>query len=129
MEWTKYIPLVLIGALTLLQLYIRFSARFMRGKPLPELAGVVDESLLHGDKLVLYFTSEYCQPCKEMAPMAERLTAELGNLVKLDALEHGELATRLHARGAPAFVFVKQGKITGVHLGSLTEARLRSHLV
>jgi hypothetical protein len=64
-----------------------------------------------------------------MAPMAERLTAELGNLVKLDALEHGELATRLHARGAPAFVFVKQGKITGVHLGSLTEARLRSHLV
>jgi thiol-disulfide isomerase/thioredoxin len=129
MEWTKYIPLVLIAALTLLQLYIRFSARFMRGKPLPELAGVVDESLLRGDKLVLYFTSEYCQPCKEMAPMAERLTAELGNLVKLDALEHGELATRLHARGAPAFVFVEQGKITGVHLGSLTEARLRTHLV
>ena len=129
MEWTKYIPLVLIALMTLLQIYIRFSARFMKGKPLPELDGIVDESLLRGEKLVLYFTSEYCQPCKEMAPMSERLFAELGNLVKLDALEHGELATRLHARGAPAFVFVEQGRIAGVHLGSLTEAQLRSHLV
>jgi thioredoxin-like negative regulator of GroEL len=129
MEWSKYIPLVLIALMTLLQIYIRFSARFMKGKPLPELQGVVDESLLQRDKLVLYFSSEYCQPCKEMAPMISKLTTELGNLVKLDALEHGELATRLHARGAPAFVFVEQGKVAGVHLGALTEARLRSHLL
>ncbi len=129
MEWSKYIPLVLIALLTLLQLYIRFSARFMKGKPLPELEGVVDDSLRSADKFVLYFTSAYCQPCKEMAPMTERLSAELGNLVKLDALEHGELATKLHARGAPAFVYVEQGKIAGVHLGSLTETQLRKHLV
>lgn len=128
MGWTKYIPLVLIALLTLLQLYIRFSARFMRGKPLPELDGVVSEELLKRDKLVLYFSSAYCQPCKEMAPMIERLAAESGNLVKLDALEHGELATRLHARGAPAFVFIEQGKVAGVHLGSLSEARLRARL-
>lgn len=129
MEWTKYIPLVLIGLMTLLQLYIRFSARFMKGKPLPELHGVVDDSLLKGDKLVLYFTSEYCQPCKEMAPMVERLFNELGNVVKLDALEHGDLATSLHARGAPAFVFIEAGVIVGVHLGALTEPRLRARLV
>ncbi len=129
MEWTKYIPLVLIALMTLLQIYIRFSARFMKGKPLPELHGVVDESLLKRDKLVIYFSSAYCHPCKEMSPMINQLATELGNLVKLDAMEHGELATRLHARGAPAFVFVEQGKVAGVHLGALTEARLRSHLV
>jgi thioredoxin 1 len=128
MEWTKYIPLVLIALMTLLQIYIRFSARFMKGKPLPELHGIVDEKLLRGDKLVLYFSSAYCQPCKEMAPMIERLSSELGNVVKLDALEHGELATSLHARGAPAFVFIESGRIAGVHLGALTEARLRTHL-
>lgn len=128
MEWSKYIPLVLIALLTLLQLYIRFSARFMKGKALPELHGLIDESLLRRDKLVLYFSSEYCQPCKGMAPMIERLAAELGNLVKLDALEHGELATQLHARGAPAFVFIEQGRVQGVHLGTMNEARLRSHL-
>ncbi|MEN8169082.1 MAG: thioredoxin family protein [Pseudomonadota bacterium] len=129
MEWTKYIPLVLIGLMTLLQIYIRFSARFMKGKSLPQLHGVVDDSLLNDEKLVLYFTSEYCHPCNEMAPMIEQLTKELGNVVKLDALEHGELATSLHARGAPAFVFVERGRIAGVHLGSLSEARLRAHLI
>jgi thioredoxin 1 len=129
MEWGKYIPLVLIALLVLVQVYVRFAARWMKGKPLPELNGLVDESLLSGDKLVLYFTSDYCQPCKEMAPMIEQLTTELGNLVKLDALQHGELATRLQARGAPAFVFVEKGRITGVHLGSLTEVRLRAKMV
>lgn len=129
MEWTKYIPLVLIGVMTLLQLYIRLSAHFMKGKSLPELQGVVDESLLKRDKLVLYFSSAYCHPCQEMAPMIERLADELGNLVKLDAIEQGELATKLHARGAPAFVFVERGKVAGVHLGAMTETRLRTHLV
>ena len=129
MEWTKYIPLVLIALMTLLQLYIRFSARFMKGKALPELEGVVDASMLSRDKLVIYFSSEYCHPCKEMAEMINPLAAELGNIVKLDALEHGDLATKLHARGAPAFVFVEQGKVAGVHLGSLTEKQLRGRLV
>ncbi|MCW8917695.1 MAG: thioredoxin family protein [Gammaproteobacteria bacterium] len=128
MEWTKYIPLVLIALMTLLQIYIRFSARFMTGKMLPELQGVVDEKLLQGDKLVLYFSSAYCQPCKAMAPMIERLSNEFGTIVKLDALEHGELANSLHARGAPAFVFIESGRIAGVHLGALNETRLRAHL-
>jgi thiol-disulfide isomerase/thioredoxin len=128
MEWTKYIPLVLIAMMTLLQIYIRFSARRMKGKVLPELHGIVDEKQLQGDKLVLYFSSAYCQPCKAMAPMIERLTSEFGTIVKLDAMEHGELANSLHARGAPAFVFIESGRIAGVHLGALGEARLRTHL-
>ena len=61
--------------------------------------------------------------------MIDGLASEHGNLVKLDALQHGELATKLHARGAPAFVFVVENKVTGVHLGSLTEGQLRKQLI
>ncbi|MDH5784647.1 MAG: thioredoxin family protein [Chromatiales bacterium] len=129
MEWTKYIPLLLIALLTLLQVYIRLSARMMRGRALPELEGVIDDALLHSQKLVIYFSSAYCQPCREMMPMIDALAKEHGNLVTLDSLVHGELATRLHARGAPAFVFVERQRITGVHLGSLSEGRVRQHLV
>lgn len=128
MEWTKYIPIALIVVLTLVQLYVRFSARAMNGKALPEMPGIIDESLRSREKLVIYFSSEFCQPCKEMKPMIDKMSDELGNLVKLDALEHGELATQLQARGAPAFVFVERGVVTGVHLGALTEARLRARL-
>lgn len=128
MEWTKYIPIALIVLLTLVQLYVRFSARAMNGKALPELPGIIDESLRSGDKLVIYFSSEFCHPCKEMKPMIDTVSAETGNLIKLDALEHDELATQLQARGAPAFVFVERGIISGVHLGVLSETRLRARL-
>ncbi len=127
-EYLKYLPFVLIGLLTLLQLFIRLSARRMRGHALSELGGLVDEKWLQKKKLVLYFSSAYCQPCKAMTPIIDKLSAETGNLVKLDAIEHGELASRLGARGAPAFVQVSGGQIVNVHLGSLTEARLRTML-
>lgn len=127
-EYLKYLPFVLIALLTLLQVFIRVSARRMRGRSISELAGLLDAKWLEKEKLVLYFSSAYCQPCKAMSPMIDRLSAESDNLVKLDALEHGELATRLGARGAPAFVQLERGTIVKVHLGSLTETRLREML-
>lgn len=127
-EHLKYLPFVLIGLLTLLQIAIRLAASRMRGHSLSELDVLVDRAWLEKERLVLYFSSAYCQPCKAMAPMIDRLAAETGNLVKLDAIEHGELASRLGARGAPAFVQMEHGTIVQVHLGSLTEPRLRQML-
>ena len=124
----KYLPFVLIGLMTLLQLFIRFSARRMRGRTIAEFGDLLDNAWLEKERLVLYFSSAYCQPCKAMAPMIERLANETGNLVKLDAIEHGELASKLGARGAPAFVQLEGGSIVKVHLGSLNEPRLRGML-
>lgn len=127
-EYLKYLPFVLIVLITLLQIGVRLSARRMRGHSLSELEGLITPDLLCKEHLVLYFSSAYCHPCKAMAPMIDRLSNETGNLVKLDAIEDGELASRLGARGAPAFVQISGGKIIKVHLGSLTEARLRQML-
>lgn len=124
----KYLPFVLIGVMTLIQLFIRFSARRMRGYELSELKGLLAPEWLDKEKLVIYFSSAYCAPCKAMLPMIEQLARESGNILKLDAIEDGELATRLGARGAPAFVQVSKGKVVKVHLGSLTEAKLRQML-
>ncbi len=124
----KYLPFVLIGVITLIQLFIHLSARRMRGHSLSELEGLLEPHWLEKDRLVLYFSSAYCAPCKAMAPMVDKLVAEGANLLKLDAIEHGELASRLGARGAPAFVEVRQGKVIKVHLGALTEVKLRQML-
>jgi thioredoxin-like negative regulator of GroEL len=127
-EYLKYLPILLIVLLTLMQVAIRLSARRMRGRSIADLEGLLDASWLEKEKLVIYFSSAYCQPCKAMAPMIEKLSAESDNLVKLDAIEQGELASRLGARGAPAFVQLAKGTIVKVHLGSLTEPRLRQML-
>jgi len=124
----KYLPFVLIGLLVFIQIFVRLSARRMRGHSLAELDGPVEPQWLNKERLVIYFSSAYCGPCKAMTPMIERLSAETGNILKLDAIEQGELASRLGARGAPAFVQIEGGRIIKVHLGSLTEARLRQML-
>ncbi len=124
----KYLPFVLIGAITLLQLYIHISARRVRGRKLSALEGGLTREWLDKEKMVIYFSSAYCAPCKAMAPLIDKLNEESGNILKLDAIEHGELAGRLGARGAPAFVAVAKGRVVKVHLGSLTEAKLRQML-
>ena len=124
----KYLPFVLIGVITLIQLFVRLAARRMRGRSLSELDGLLEPAWLEKEKLVIYFSSAYCAPCKALAPMIDRLADESGNLLKLDAIAQGELATRLGARGAPAFVQVEQGRVVKVHLGSLGEAKLRQML-
>jgi len=127
-DYLKYLPFVFIGLLTLIQLFVRLSARRMRGRSLSGLDGLLEPEWLAKDKLVIYFSSAYCAPCKAMTPMLDKLAGESGNLLKLDAIAQGELATRLGARGAPAFVQVEQGRVVKVHLGSLSEAKLRQML-
>jgi len=124
----KYLPFVLIGLLTLVQIGVRLSARRMRGQSLSALRDLLGPEWLHKARWVIYFSSAYCGPCKAMMPMIDRLSDETGNILKLDAIEHGDLASCLGARGAPAFVQVEQGKVVKVHLGSLTEAKLRQML-
>jgi thiol-disulfide isomerase/thioredoxin len=124
-DYLKYLPFVLIGGGTLLQLYIHFAARRMRGRKLSELDGLLTPEWLEKKKLLIYFSSPYCAPCKAIAPLIDKLSSESGNILKLDAIEHGELASRLGARGAPAFVQVRQGRVVKVHLGSLSETKLR----
>lgn len=127
-DYLIYLPFLLIALLTLLQVFIRVSARRMRGRSVAGMEGLLDAKWLEKERLVLYFSSAYCHPCKAMAPMIDRLSAESDNLVKLDAIEHGELASHLGARGAPAFVQLARGTIVKVHLGSLTEPQLRQML-
>ena len=124
----EYLPFLLIGLLTLLQLWMRLSARRMRGRRIDGLEEYLSARQLNADHVIIYFSSGYCQPCQQLAPLIERLISEGGEIVKLDAIEQGALATRLGARGAPAFVMLEQGVVTKVHLGSLTEAQLRTFL-
>jgi thioredoxin-like negative regulator of GroEL len=124
----KYLPFVLIGLITLMQLFIYFSARRMRGRSLSELDGLLEKHWLEKERLVIYFSSAYCGPCKVMKPLIDKLASEYDNLARFDAIEHGELANHLGARAAPAFVQVEQGRVVKVHLGALSEAKLRQML-
>ena len=62
------------------------------------------------------------------APLPHGVRCRIGVAVQFDdRLEHADAPLELAIPFA-AFVFVEQGKVAGVHLGSLTEARLRKRL-
>jgi thiol-disulfide isomerase/thioredoxin len=125
-EYSKYIPLIIIALMTLLQIYIRFSSRRAKGTDVAWLSSYIDPVKLEQPRLLLYFSSEYCQPCKTLAPQIALLIEKGGNIVKLDSITDGELATKLGARGAPAFVDIRNGIVHQVHLGALSPAKLES---
>lgn len=127
-EYLKYLPFVLIGLITLMQLFIYFSARRMRGRRLSDMDGLLTPEWLEKERAMLYFSSAYCGPCKSMAPMIEKLSGEYDNLAKFDAHDDVELAKRLGVRAAPTFVQLEKGNVVKVHLGILSESKLRRML-
>lgn len=127
-DYSKYIPLVLIGFLTLMQIFMRLSSRLARGKTVKGFDSITTLEQRQMERVIIYFTSGFCAPCKAMAPMIQTIADETGAIIKLDALEYGEMATEMGARGAPAFVLVENGIIEKVHLGALTEKRIKEML-
>ncbi len=127
-DYSKYIPLIIIALLTLMQIFMRLSSRAARGKKVSALDLIATAKQQQMERIIIYFTSSYCGPCKTMAPMIKTISDETGAIIKLDALEHGDLATEMGARGAPAFVLVENGIINRVHLGALTEKRIKEML-
>ncbi len=100
-------------------------ARFMRGKPAPDLSGLLPDT--HGQAL-LYFFSNSCGMCKSMTPVIDRLAQGDPHVVKLDVLKSIDMARRFKVMGTPTTVLVRDGKVEKMWVGVKSEAELRRAL-
>jgi len=70
--------------------------------------------LMKGDnKKVLYFTASWCPPCKMIAPVFSKLSAEYKDIlfVKIDVDECGDVASEHSIQSVPTFEFINGGKV------------------
>lgn len=70
-------------------------------------------------KKLLYFTANWCGPCKMMAPAINELIAEGFPIQKLDVDLNSNIAASMDVRSIPCFIVTDQGgnildKRTGV---------------
>ena len=81
--------------------------------------------------IVLDLWAEWCEPCKQLSPVLERLAEEFGGrfvLAKVDTDANPQLAQALRVQGIPAVKAVVQGQLIGEFTGVMPEAEVRQWL-
>jgi thioredoxin len=84
------------------------------------------------DRLVVVdFYADWCGPCKQLAPMLDKLAVEYGDRVavgKVDIDASGEFAKRLGVEGIPDVRFYRAGEQVDKIIGLPPETELRSRI-
>jgi len=90
---------------------------------------VIDQSLKA--PVLLDFWAQWCEPCKTLGPVLEKLADEYGGgfiLGKVDADSEQELAQAFGVQGIPFCVLVKDGRPADGFQGALGEAEIVAFL-
>lgn len=87
-----------------------------------------EAEVLHAARPVLVdFTTEWCGPCRALAPLLRALADERPHTLKVVAVDGEaapELVTRYRVRGYPTVVLFDRGEEVGRQLGLTSGARL-----
>jgi putative thioredoxin len=81
--------------------------------------------------ILVDFWAEWCEPCKTLSPLLERLTDEADGafeLAKVDVDANQELSTQFMVQSIPTIVAIKNGKEVDRFTGALPEASIRTFI-
>jgi thioredoxin 1 len=73
-------------------------------------------------KKLLYFSAEWCSPCKIVGPVMEELKAEGYNVQKIDVDSNQELSQQFAVRNIPTVILTVDGVDSGRKVGANPKA-------
>jgi putative thioredoxin len=78
--------------------------------------------------VIMDLWAEWCEPCKQLSPVLEKLAAEAGGqwiLAKVDVDANPQLSAALQVQSIPMVVAVLGGQLADGFLGAMPEAQVR----
>lgn len=89
-----------------------------------------DAALKHDGLVVVDFFATWCGPCKMIAPLLDKFSAEYTavKFLKVDVDELGEVAQEYEVSAMPTILFFKDGKVVQKVIGA-NPAALKQALV
>ena len=90
-----------------------------------------NEVLKAGEPTMVDFTATWCSPCRQLAPIVEKLAdAYVGKIKvgKLDIDESQATAQKYRIRGVPTLLFFRGGEVVDQVVGFTPRAKLEDRL-
>lgn len=108
------------------------AAPLLPGQPIDLTAanfdGFIQKSSL---PVVVDFWADWCGPCKMMAPVFQKLAADMNTQVRFAKVEtevHPQVSMRLHIRSIPTLILFKQGTEVARTAGAMDALALKRWL-
>ena len=78
---------------------------------------------------VLYFTADWCNPCKKVKPIVEEMNREsITKFQLIDVDSEMELVKRFEIRSVPTFILIEDGKEIKRTTGAKTRGQLEEFI-
>ena len=91
-----------------------------------------ESEVLKGSKPTLVdFWAEWCNPCKQIAPILEEISNEMSNdvvIAKHNIDDHPNQPTKWGVRGIPTMLLFKDGELKGTKVGATTKSNIVSFI-
>ncbi|HEY0721587.1 MAG TPA: thioredoxin family protein [Gammaproteobacteria bacterium] len=128
MELIPYLVVAAMVFIMAMQLRLYFAAKRPQGKAAPHFEDLLDESQRALPRLLFYFHSEYCGPCRRLTPLVQALAHDTAAVIIVDVAQQPELAQRFGVRVTPTLMRVNHGTVEKVVVGEISETKLKQLL-
>lgn len=125
MDSFLYIILAIVGFIVFMQIFVRLTTYFKKGKEITGISGELGKKIKAGEKLLVYFFSPSCGACRPVTPIIDKMIKENTNVYKIDASQKPDISRGFGVMGTPATIVVENKKISQYILGAKSETFIR----
>ena len=128
MDWFGYLIAIFITVFVLINFLPLLRARLARGRAVPELDALLSDAQRGKQRLLVYFWSPACGMCRGMTLVIDKLAAERGDVLKVNAAESIALAKHFGVMATPSLALVERGVLKKLVVGAKSEPQIRALL-